>query len=69
MGCFRRWTKSSISLGIEFGNESQVPVSGSDILPTIKDLAGKSNFKLNEIDGGSFKSILLDPSKLKVKRS
>jgi arylsulfatase A-like enzyme len=54
--------------GIEFGNESQVPVSGSDILPTIKDLAGKSNFKLNEIDGGSFKSILLDPSKLKVKR-
>ena len=54
--------------GIEFGSESQVPVSGSDILPTIKDLAGKSNFKLNEIDGGSFKSILLDPSKLKVKR-
>ena len=54
--------------GIEFGNESQVPVSGSDILPTIKDLAGKSNFKLNEIDGGSFKSILLDHSKLKVKR-
>ena len=31
-------------------------------------MAGKSNFKLNEIDGGSFKSILLDPSKLKVKR-
>ena len=30
-------------------------------------MAGKSNFKLNEIDGGSFKSILLDPSKLKVK--
>ena len=54
--------------GIEFGNESQVPVSGSDILPTIKDLAGKSNFKLNEIDGGSFKSILLDPSKVEVKR-
>ena len=54
--------------GIEFGNESQVPVSGSDILPTIKDLAGKSNFKLNEIDGGSFKSILLDASRLKVKR-
>jgi len=53
---------------IENGNESQVPVSGSDILPTIKDLAGKSNFKLNEIDGGSFKSILLDPTKLEVKR-
>ena len=33
--------------GIEYGNESGVPVSGSDILPTIKDLAGKSNFKLN----------------------
>ena len=54
--------------GIEIGNESQVPVSGSDILPTIKDLAGKSNFKLTEIDGGSFKSILLDPSKVTVKR-
>ena len=54
--------------GIEIGNESQVPVSGSDILPTIKDLAGKSNFKLNEIDGGSFKSILLDPSIVEVKR-
>jgi arylsulfatase A-like enzyme len=45
-----------------------VPVSGSDILPTIKDLAGKSNFKLNKIDGGSFKSILMDPTKEKVKR-
>ena len=54
--------------GIASGNESQVPVSGSDILPTIKDLAGKSNFKLNKIDGGSFKSILMDPTKEKVKR-
>tara|TARA_B110000858_G_scaffold37569_1_gene42249 strand:- start:48 stop:1481 length:1434 start_codon:yes stop_codon:yes gene_type:complete len=54
--------------GIENGNESQVPVSGSDILPTIKDLAGKSNYKLNEIDGGSFKSILFDPSKVEVNR-
>ena len=27
--------------GIENGKESKVPVSGSDILPTIKDLAGK----------------------------
>jgi arylsulfatase A-like enzyme len=54
--------------GIENGNESKVPVSGSDILPTIKDLAGKSNFKLNEIDGGSFKSILFDPAKVEVKR-
>ena len=54
--------------GIENGNESQVPVSGSDILPTIKDLAGKSNYKLNDIDGGSFKSILFDPSKVEVNR-
>ena len=53
--------------GIENGNESQIPVSGSDISPTIKDIAGKSNFKLNEIDGGSFKSILLDPTKVEVK--
>ena len=54
--------------GIASGNESKVPVSGSDILPTIKDLAGKSNFKLNKIDGGSFKSILMDPTNEKVKR-
>ena len=54
--------------GIEPGLESKVPVSGSDILPTLKDLAGKSNFKLNEIDGGSFKPILFDPTKENVKR-
>ena len=28
----------------------------------------KSNFKLNEIDGGSFKPILFDPTKENVKR-
>ena len=54
--------------GIEPGVESKVPVSGSDILPTIKDLAGISNFELNKIDGGSFKSILFDPSKENIER-
>ena len=53
---------------IEPGLESKVPVSGSDILPTIKDLAGISNFELNKIDGGSFKSILFDPSKENIER-
>ena len=54
--------------GIDSGIESTVPVSGSDILPTIKDLAGKSKLKLNEIDGGSFKSILFDNSKTIIER-
>jgi len=54
--------------GIEPGLESKVPVSGSDILPTIKDLAGMNSFELNKIDGGSFKPILFDPSKENIER-
>ena len=46
--------------GIKNGSESSVPVSGSDLLPTIIDLAGNKTIKLKEIDGGSFASILLN---------
>ena len=46
--------------GIKNGSESSTPVSGSDLLPTIIDLAGSKTIKLKEIDGGSFASILLN---------
>ena len=46
--------------GIKNGSESSTPVSGSDLLPTIIDLAGNKTIKLKEIDGGSFASILLN---------
>ena len=46
--------------GIKNGSESATPVSGSDLLPTIIDLAGNKSIPLNEIDGGSFASILLN---------
>ena len=45
--------------GIKGGSESGTPVSGSDLLPTIMDLAGNKKIALTEVDGGSFASILL----------
>ena len=55
--------------GIKNGSESAIPVSGSDLLPTIIDLAGNKRIKLPEIDGGSFASILLNKYNKKVKRA
>ncbi len=46
--------------GIKNGSESATPVSGSDILPTLLDLAGNKTITLAEIDGGSFAPILLN---------
>ena len=43
--------------GIEEGSESSVPVSGSDLLPTIIELSGNKKNLLTEIDG-SFADIL-----------
>ena len=41
---------------IKAGKESKIPITHSDILPTIIDLAGKKlNQKNNNLDGGSFK--------------
>ena len=40
--------------GIKKGSESSIPVSGSDILPTLIDLAGNKKIELSDIDGGSF---------------
>ena len=55
--------------GIKNGSESAIPVSGSDLLPTIIDLAGNKRIKLPEIDGGSFASILLNKYNKEVKRA
>ena len=46
---------------------SETPISFSDLLPTIIDIAGNKRFKNNELDGGSFKDILNQQNKT-VKR-
>ena len=43
--------------GIEPNTQCDVPISGSDILPTIAEITGCSK-QLNKIDGGSFLKIL-----------
>ena len=55
--------------GIKSGTESATPVSGTDLLPTLIDLAGNKKITLTEIDGGSFASILLNKSNQNIKRS
>ena len=55
--------------GIKGGSESGTPVSGSDLLPTIIDLAGNKTIALTEVDGGSFASILFNKDNDQVERS
>ncbi len=55
--------------GIKDGSESAAPVSGSDLLPTIIDLAGNKSITLTEIDGGSFAPILLNKNNEQIKRT
>ncbi len=55
--------------GIKNGSESAIPVSGSDLLPTIIDLAGNKSITLTEIDGGSFAPILLQKNNEQIKRT
>ena len=55
--------------GIKNGSESSIPVSGSDLLPTILELAGNKTITLNEIDGGSFAPILLNKNNAQIKRA
>ena len=54
--------------GIKNGSESSTPVSGSDLLPTIIELAGNKSILLTETDGGSFASILLNIDNKQIKR-
>ena len=55
--------------GIKAGSESNIPVSGSDLLPTLIDLAGNKSFKISDIDGGSFAPILFNKSNEHIKRN
>jgi len=54
--------------GIKSGSESATPVSGTDLLPTLIDLAGNKTITLTEIDGGSFAPILLNKNNEQIKR-
>lgn len=50
-------------------SQAETPISFSDLLPTIIDLAGgKENLKNEKFDGGSFKQVLFNKSK-KIKRN
>ena len=53
---------------INLNTYSTTPISFSDLLPTIIDLAGGGKIKEKILDGGSFKNVLLQDSK-KVKRN
>lgn len=53
---------------IKSGRESSVPVSGCDILPTIIELAGGVANQLEQIDGGSFKTILFNETARTISR-
>jgi arylsulfatase A-like enzyme len=48
--------------------ESKVPVSGTDILPTIVDLAGSKMLDFEAIDGGSFSQVLLNNQNSAIER-
>ena len=54
--------------GINENTQTETPISFSDLLPTIVDLAGNKNLKEKNLDGGSFKDVLFQKSK-KVKRN
>lgn len=54
--------------GINSNNYIETPISFSDLLPTIIDLAGNRTLKDKSLDGGSFKKILERKSN-KVKRN
>jgi len=54
---------------IKPNSQSELPISFSDLLPTIIDLAGgKENLKNEKLDGASFKKVLFNKSK-KIKRN
>ena len=48
--------------GIDKTRYSDTPISFSDLLPTIIDLAGNKKLKNSELDGGSFKAIIKNKS-------
>jgi arylsulfatase A-like enzyme len=57
-----------IGPGIKGGSQSNIPVTGWDILPTLSDLAGNTNALPPNLDGVSFKPLLLKGDQGKVSR-
>ena len=54
---------------IKAGIESRVPISFSDLLPSILDIAGNKLPQYDHLDGGSFKKVAFKNGKGKVKRN
>jgi arylsulfatase A-like enzyme len=54
---------------IKAGVESRVPISFSDLLPSIIDIAGNKLPQYDHLDGGSFKKVAFKNGKGKVKRN
>ena len=54
---------------IKRGAVSQTPISFSDVLPTVVDLAGMELPLMDDLDGGSFKKLLFRRGRGKVKRN
>ena len=54
--------------GVAAGETSHVPVGGWDILPTLSELAGYKNKLPEQLDGGSFVSIIKNVGKGEVSR-
>ena len=50
------------------GAESTAPITFSDLLPTIVDLAGNKKLNQTNLDGGSFKTLLVNDGEGVVKR-
>jgi len=57
-----------IGPGIPPGSQSDVPVTGWDLLPTLSDLAGNRNSLPENIDGNSFKPLLIANSDARYNR-
>lgn len=53
---------------IKAGIESKTPITFSDLLPTISDMAGHKLSIIEHLDGGSFRNILINEGKGNVKR-
>jgi len=54
---------------VEANSYSDVPVVGTDILPTLADLAGYTEELPEAVDGGSFKKVIHNKGKGEVKRN
>lgn len=57
-----------IGPGIKGGSQSDIPVTGWDILPTLSDLAGNKNPLPVNLDGTSFKPLFVSATQEKFKR-